>query len=395
MYLKKNVIDLHDSHNLPYSIVSIELEPTHYKTDLWNAVAASQKVEAFVLYTQLKNWAPDGGHNYLNFPKSKYNNRILTGHGFIEKLRSIYIVIKNIIVNKTDMVIICGYSDITRIFALLTCFVMNRRFSLLFDELNNMDPYGKYSSLKLFVRNKVRKFCFKFASAILVCGQNGIKSAIEAGCNTHKIFDYPYVIDVDRILTDAPEVIPEPCLVDIDCEASIIFFSGRMIERKGLSSLLKALSTLDAGKDWILWIEGDGPQLEKYINMADKYGIAKHCRFLGFCQYDVHSWLLRSANIVVVPSLQDNWGIVVDEGLQLGKLVISSDATGSCCDRIEHGVNGYSFHAGNFQELANLIRISLDSEYLRNKLGHVAKNSHRNIKPLNNLNTLLAIVKGV
>ena len=387
--------NLNDNHESCFSILSIELEPTHYKIDLWNTVATSSQVDVCVLYTQAKNWAPDGGHNYLIFPESKYKYSVLTGYGLLGTLHSMFAVIKSIVIGKVNMVIICGYSSIPTIFALLTCFVMNKDFSLVVDQFNNGAPYGKFSSFKLFVRNTIRKFCFKFASAILVCGENGIKSARKAGCTIDKVYDFPYTIDVERILTDTPEVVPESCLADVDCEASIIFFSGRMIERKGLPLLLTALATLNTSKEWILWIEGDGPELEKYIQIAEEYNIGKQCRFLGFCQYDVHSWLIRSSSIVIVPSQQDNWGIVVDEGLQLGKIVISNNATGSSCDRIVHGINGYTYHAGNFQELSNLINVSLNQDRLNNKIGHAAKNNQRNIKPSDNLNTLLEIVKGV
>ena len=50
---------------------------------------------------------------------------------------------------------------------------------------------------------------------------------------------------------------------------------------------------------------------------------------LGFNQYKTHSWLIRNSDIVIVPSHEDNWGIVVDEGLKLNKLVISTYSTGS------------------------------------------------------------------
>ena len=385
--------DLKDTGELRCSVLSIELEPTHYKTDLWNVVATSGLAEVFAIYTQAKNWSPDGGHNYLRFPQSEYEYSVLTGRGLLGTLRAALFVMKSIIVRKTDAVLVCGYAQIPTICALLVSFIWRRRFLLFVDEFNNERPPGRFSTLKLIVRETLRKFCFKYAAAVLVCGRKGIESAAKAGCETGKIHDFPYVIDVARIQTDAPEDIPAPCLADIGSGIPVIFFSGRMIERKGLPSLLAALATPDVGEEWVLWIEGAGPELEKYIGMAREYGLDTRCRFLGFCQYDLHSWLIRSADIVIVPSLEDNWGIVVDEGLQLGKIVISSDATGSGRDRIVHGTNGYIFPADNSRSLANILASLLRGRLAEDTVGEAAWNGPRNITPDDNLSTLLRIIQ--
>lgn len=376
----------------PCQIMAIELEPTHYKTDLWNVVATSGLIDVLVIYTQAKNWSPDGGHNYLRFPEDKYRHDVLIGRGLLGSLRSSIHVIGCILSRKPDIVLICGYSHLPMIFALLSCFISGRRFLLFVDEFNNKRPSGKFMLLKWIVRELLRKICFKYADAVLTCGREGRDSAVIAGCAEDKIYDFPYVVDVKRILTDMPEEIPAQCLSDLEASVPVLFFSGRMIERKGLSSLLEALAGAGVDTGWILWIEGAGPELPRYVDMARELGIDDRCRFLGFCQYDLHSWLVRSADIVIVPSLEDNWGIVVDEGLQLGKTVISSDATGSGKDRIIDGQNGYIFPAGNSEAMADLLRPLINDGNKELALEEAARNGPRNVTPANNLNTLLRII---
>lgn len=372
-----------------YKVLSIELEPTHYKTDLWNCIAKSDRIEELVIYTQRKNWAPDGGHNYLKFPKQNHRNRVLSGEGVIGSLCSSTLVMRAIMTASSDMVLICGYSSVPTFSALLLCFLFKKRFCLVVDEFNNQAPKGSLSVIKRIVRESLRWFCFKFSSAVLVCGENGKKSALLAGCAENKINDYPYVVDVERILKDQPSTLPEGCSKDLAEEMKIIFFSGRMIQRKGLSTLIEALSSLNNTQtDWVLWVEGDGPELSSYKIMANEYGIADKVRFLGFCQYDQHSWLIRNSDTVVVPSLEDNWGIVVDEGLQLKKFVISSDATGSGQDRIINGQNGFTFKSGDVNGLQQLIERSLTH-------GKVEQNGeYKNITPTHNLNMLTELIEG-
>lgn len=376
------------------NITVVDLEPTHYKTDLWNVFSNSKKINLFVIYSQLKNWSPDGGHNYLKFPEKKYSSFVYEGRDFFGTLKSAISIARKIYQYDSDVVIVYGYAHVQMMFAIFTSFILRKNFLLFVDEFNNKWPTGKLALFKWIARESLRLFTFKFADAVLVCGRQGIRSAIESGCSPKKIYDFPYVVDLERILSDTPESIPDQCLADMGVSRTILFFSGRMIARKGLPSLLLALSNKNMVKDWSLWIEGDGPELDNYITLAQQYGIDDRCHFLGFCQYDLHSWLIRSSDIVIVPSLEDNWGIVVDEGLQLGKLVVSSDATGSGRDRIIDKVNGYLFPADDSNALAIILSVLLNDHDNEASIVNAAKFGEQNVTPADNLNSLLNIIRG-
>lgn len=374
-------------------ILVIDLEPTPYKTDLWNTFSDSNNIEVFVIYTERKNWSPDGGHNYLKWPTNRHEKTILEGKGIYGTLRSALFVGKRIFGSKADLIYIAGYVHFSCVVALVCSMILRKSFVMHADEFNNRWPQGKLGPFKWLFREILRKLVFKYGEAVLVCGRRGIETALMAGCKEEKILDFPYVIDVERLRTDAPELIPQECIGDLDEGATVIFFSGRMIPRKGLPTLLTALSGKPISKKWVLWIEGDGPELGQYKLLAQEYGIHDRCRFLGFCQYDVHSWLIRSADIVVVPSLVDTWGIVVDEGIQLGKAVISSDATGSGYDRILNGHNGFIFPAGNAMSLANILDALIDDKDQRALIGGAAMSGAKNIRPGDNLEILLKSIK--
>jgi glycosyltransferase involved in cell wall biosynthesis len=376
-----------------YRFLSVDLEPTPYKTDLWNAFSDSKEIGLFVIYTERKNWSPDGGHNYLKWPAFRHKYTVLEGKGILGKLYSAWHVFKKICSAKTDLIYIAGYVDFVPLVAIISSILLRRNFVVHADEFNNNLPPGKFSRPKYLIRELLRSLIFKFSNAILVCGKRGIESGVIAGCKKAKLLDFPYVIDVKRIRIDAPEVIPTECLQDVTQGVPIIFFSGRMISRKGLPTLLTALTGQSFNKKWILWIEGDGPELSQYQTLAQKLGLQDRCRFLGFCQYDLHSWLIRSSDIVVVPSLIDNWGIVVDEGIQLGKPVISSDATGSGYDRIADGQNGFIFPAGDIAALDKHIVVLLEDPNLRARIGKIAISGNKNFSPTDNLETLLNLIR--
>jgi glycosyltransferase involved in cell wall biosynthesis len=165
-----------------------------------------------------------------------------------------------------------------------------------------------------------------------------------------------------------------------------------MIERKGHEVFFQAVAMFSGSTNWLAWIEGDGPFLEKYKREALRLGIADRCRFLGFCQMSLHSWLIRNSDIVVVPSLHDPWGIVVDEGMQLGKAVVTTYETGAGVDRITSGINGVLLTAGNVEELSINLRMLITDEKKRSNLGNAAKVTASSYRPSSNANLIYRLL---
>jgi glycosyltransferase involved in cell wall biosynthesis len=122
-------------------------------------------------------------------------------------------------------------------------------------------------------------------------------------------------------------------------------FVGRLIETKGLDVLLEAFGRLDAGE---LWIAGDGP-----LRGTAEAAAAQHprIRLVGHVDGDALADVYRQADVLVLPSLYEAWGLVVHEGLAYGLPVIATDQVGAADDLIDPGTNGYVVRAGSCQEL--------------------------------------------
>ncbi len=375
-------------------LLVVDLEPTPYKTDLWNTFADSHAVDVQVVYTERKNWAPDGGHNYQKWPAYRHTHTVLEGQGLRGKLKAAWHTFCRVWREPLDLVCIAGYVHLATVAAIVAAVLRGRRFVVHADEFNIQRPTGRIGLVKWGVREGLRSLIFSRGDGVLVCGRRGIESAILAGCPRHKIVDFPYVIDVARMKRDEPQDVPATCLQDVGQGLLVVFFSGRMIPRKGLPTLLEAMLRLRQDPSWVLWIEGDGPEQEAYRQLTEAHGLSNRCRFLGFCQFDLHSWLIRHADIVVVPSLEDSWGIVVDEGLQFGKAVISSDATGSGYDRIQDGHNGLLFAAGDVAALHVLLGKMIGDADARRVLGFSAQAGPKNLGPADNLRALLQLWQG-
>ena len=104
-----------------------------------------------------------------------------------------------------------------------------------------------------------------------------------------------------------------------------IVFLSRIHPKKGIELLLEAWRTMDT-KGWTLEIAGNGEPT--YINILIKAAKDLGNVFFVGPYYEEAKWdFLRSADVLVLPSYSENFGIVVAEALAIGVPVITTQAT--------------------------------------------------------------------
>lgn len=131
-------------------------------------------------------------------------------------------------------------------------------------------------------------------------------------------------------------------------------FVGRLIERKGIEVLLSAFRSVGRGE---LLLAGDGP-LRSFVEAEAKSD--PRIRFLGYANEETLPEVYRQADILVVPSHFEPWGLVVHEGLAYGLPVIATNQVGAAADLIDSGTNGYVFPAGSSEALASAMRAAAE-----------------------------------
>lgn len=130
-----------------------------------------------------------------------------------------------------------------------------------------------------------------------------------------------------------------------------IIFVGQLIHRKGLDLLLDAIEPLFAAHAQLhLTLIGDGElhgQLAQRLARAD---LTRRVTLAGSVASDEILQRLAAADLLVLPSRWDGWGLVVNEAFAVGVPVIVSDACGAA-DLVVSDVNGYVFQSENVTEL--------------------------------------------
>jgi glycosyltransferase involved in cell wall biosynthesis len=110
-------------------------------------------------------------------------------------------------------------------------------------------------------------------------------------------------------------------------ETSDIIFVGRLIKEKNVDLLVRAMGILsNENKNYQLLIIGDGPEHETIVQLIHKLSLEPHVRMMGFLNnHDEIIARMKSANVCVLPSTREGFGIAALEALACGIPVITVD----------------------------------------------------------------------
>lgn len=148
----------------------------------------------------------------------------------------------------------------------------------------------------------------------------------------------------------------------------VIGYVGRMVEQKGLGTLVEALAKLPRS-GWKLTVIGTGPFETTFDEMVRQRGIAEQVSRLGYVPHEVTPRFLAALDILVLPSeTRTNWkeqfGRVIVEALACGVPVIGSDS-GEIPTLINASSGGRIFPERNPTALAELLRQMIGDKDLR------------------------------
>ena len=118
-----------------------------------------------------------------------------------------------------------------------------------------------------------------------------------------------------------------------------ILFVGNASIRKGIHILIQACSLLSIPHR-ITFVGSIQPEAFEIIN---RYSISNF-EFLGRLKGDSLAHAFLSADLLVLPSIEEGYGMVAMEALSFGTIPVVSSAVGSC-DQLNHGVNSFIFNS--------------------------------------------------
>ena len=128
---------------------------------------------------------------------------------------------------------------------------------------------------------------------------------------------------------------------------------GQLIARKRVHLLFKALAMIKA-LAWRLTLIGGGPERSKLERMAKDLGLSDRVAFAGVIKNSLVPREMGKADLLVLPSVWDGWGAVINEALGAGVPAVCSDFCGA--QVLLGGERGETFPCGSVSGLANVLR---------------------------------------
>ena len=140
-------------------------------------------------------------------------------------------------------------------------------------------------------------------------------------------------------------------------EANRILFVGRLVEKKGIDVLIRALPALPEAH---VRVVGDGPQRAELETLVAGLGLGPRVTFLGQCDRSEVMLELARASVVAIPSQvgaggdRDGTPVVLGEAVAAGVPVVVS-ALGGLAEHVIDGVSGRVVAPGSVADLAGAI----------------------------------------
>lgn len=131
----------------------------------------------------------------------------------------------------------------------------------------------------------------------------------------------------------------------------VFLFVGRLIELKGVRELLAGWALLESKipGNWRLVLVGAGEAEGALREQVAALGL-QQVVFEGHVDYDAIAPYYAAADVFVIPTLEDNWSLVVPEAMACGLPVLCSPYNGCHPELVEQGGNGWVFDPLNAED---------------------------------------------
>ena len=158
-------------------------------------------------------------------------------------------------------------------------------------------------------------------------------------------------------------------------------FCGQMIHRKGVDVLLNAFQSLvEQNRNVSLSLVGREAELPQFLKSVSKEA-QERIEFHGFQSVDALPAFFAEADVFVLPSRHDGWGVVINQAIGAGLPVISTDRVGAALDLIQNEVNGIIVPAGEEPPLLAAMNRLASEHKLRAEMRKANEVSRQDLTP--------------
>jgi len=305
-----------------------------------------------------------------NFDQEKYPYTypyILLNYDYLENTNKIGTTLKwlrFILKFRPDVINLTGYHEFGTLPVLILAKLLNIRTIMTNESVYSSVLHD--SSFRYYIKKVYKRFLFKLTDGFFSYGINSNDYLFRHGVNKIKILLFLNSFDKTKFLNEKSN--------DSKQINNNIIFVGRLSPEKNLSSLISLFRYFKADQlDYKLIMVGDGPLKENLQKDILNYGL--NIDIMGSVLWDDLSELYKNSLCLILPSINETWGMVANEAIQMGVKVICSASCGCSNDLVINHysglvVNNFNFSKGDvtYMNILDFLtnHVSTNSFFLKN-----------------------------
>ena len=349
----------------------LNTHPIQYFAPLYRRLAQEPDIDLTVYFCSRQ-----GAEEYVDEgfgERIKWDRSLLEGyeHKFLKNWRTgdrvggFWSLINPAIVSELrnhryDALIVNGHTPATYLLGILAAKVLGVTVMMRCDTHLGLQR----SAFKQFLRKPLMRFLYnRICGACLPVGTLNKEFYLFHGVNPNRMFTVPFAVDNDYFITAAETCAAQSALkaeLGLPSGKPVILFASKLISLKRPMDLVASFQRLQSrGSDAALVFVGSGPDEQALKDYVQEHHVAD-VHFFGFQNQSQLPKYYATADVFVMASENDSWGLVLNEVMCAGIPIIASNKVGAVRDLVRHGENGFIYESGNIDELSNYLSQLLD-----------------------------------
>lgn len=223
-------------------------------------------------------------------------------------------------------------------------------------------------NLKKLLRRVILHYVYRFVDVAFYAGLANKLYFKAHGLNNGQLALMPHAVDNIRFRGNKNTMLAAKKLrfkSEIPIEALVFLFAGKLDNNKNVCLLIEAFIKLQNSNNYLL-VAGTGSEETKLKNMAMNQ---PNIKFLGFLNQAQIPVAYAAADVFVLPSKSETWGLSINEAMAAGKAIVVSSSCGAAFDLLKDKKNGLVFQNNNLESITNCLKFMSENRDACLKMG--------------------------
>jgi glycosyltransferase involved in cell wall biosynthesis len=386
-----------------YRLLIVTSHPIQYDVPVFRLMAQHPKLDILVAYCSLQGSKPglDTGFGI----EVKWDIPLLDGYPWVELpnqswkpgISGFFALVnfqlwKLIRRDKFDAVVMhTGYSYASSWIGIIA--TKTSGIPLLFGtdahQLNPRDKKFWKISIKKWLLPKI----FRIADTVMVHSSGAVKFMDSLRIPKDNVQLVPFIVDNEWWIAQSQQV--NRALVrqqwGIPQDAPLVLFCAKLQAWKRPQDVLQAFAKANVPSAYLV-LAGEGPLRESLETEAKSLKILDQVKFLGFVNQSQLPSVYTAADLFVLPSEHEPFGVVVNEAMLCNCAVVVSDQVGARYDLIREGETGFVYPCGDIEALTKILQKMLTDKVQLSQMGKMACQQMEHWSPRDRVE---AVIQGI